>query len=368
MHVVILYNHDHDLLEDDPGREAREDVTRVAAAIAEALDSQGVQTELLGIGEQPLIELARLERAPPDLVVNLCESLSGDARGEMAVPCLLDLLGIPYTGSSALGLGLALHKHKAKEVLLARGVPTPRFAFVEREEQLVSLKLPFPLIVKPAREDASVGIDFDSVVTHEAALAASVKRVLKQLKQPALVEQFISGREVYVPLLGNAPRRALPLTEIRFGAAFEGKPKIVSYKAKWDAESPEFEDSPAEACELEPLLQARVISVAQAAFESLELRDYGRVDLRISDEGQPYVIEVNPNCDLHPEAGFARSAARSGMDYRDLARALVDTALERHRGATQHGHSPRRSAGPSSTRRSAGTHRNLLSRRGLVRS
>lgn len=366
MHIVILHNRDHDLLEDDPGREAREDVARVAAAMDEALSAQGFQTELLGLRDDALFELARLQESPPDLVLNLCESLSGDARGEMAVPCLLDLLDIPYTGSSALGLGLALHKHKAKEILLARGVQTPRFALVQNAAELATLNLPYPLIVKPAREDASVGIDFDSVVSDPQALASAVERVFRQFKQPALVEQFITGREIYVPLLGNAPRRALSLSEIRFGAAFEGKPCIVSYKSKWEPASKEFQDSPSVECVLPPHVHARVVDCAQKAFEALDLRDYGRVDLRVTEQGEPYVIEVNPNCDLHPEAGFARAAARDGLDFSALARALVETALERHPGAS-HGNPTRRRAGPSSARGTAAEHRDVQPRRGLVR-
>src|SRR5689334_4269151 len=166
MHVCILYNCDHDLLEQDPGREARKDVMRVAAAVADALERAKISTQLVPVGREAFAFIDELRAQQPDLVVNLCESLVADSRGEMAVPCLLDLLGIPYTGSSALSLGLALHKHKAKELLRARGVPTPEFRVVERVEDLAFVDLPFPLIVKPVREDASVGVDFDSV-THD---------------------------------------------------------------------------------------------------------------------------------------------------------------------------------------------------------
>ena len=124
------------------------------------------------------------------------------------------------TGSSALSLGTALHKNKAKDVLRGRGVSTPGHALVSRLEDVVAVDLPFPLIVKPSREDASVGVDFDSVVHDREALGKAVARVLETFKQPALVEQYIAGREIYVPILGTQPRRALPLSEISFGAAF----------------------------------------------------------------------------------------------------------------------------------------------------
>jgi len=356
MHIVILHNRDHEQLEDDPGREAREDVVRVASSLAEALSHDGIDAEHLPVEGHRLDFVNTLARKRPDLVLNLCESLAADSRGEMAVPCLLEIIGVPYTGSSALSLALALHKDKAKEILRARGVSTPGFVRVDRLEDVAVVALPFPLIVKPTREDASVGVDGSSVVYDAAGLRRAVERVLTTFKQPALVEQFIAGREIYVPLLGNTPRRTLPLTEIRFGAFFNDRPNIVSYQAKWVAGSPEWDNTGTKSGALEdPALEARIVQTAMDAFAALDCRDYGRVDLRVSPEGVPYVIEVNPNCDLHPEAGFSRSAYAAGMDYRALASRLVDIALER-----AHGHSPTRRKGPGAARRADSSNRNLL--------
>lgn len=363
MRIAILHNHDHALLEDDPGREAREDVVRVAAAMRTALIKSKhtvtlvpVEQDLLGIHEA-------IGGEKPDVVLNLCESLAADARGEMLVPAMLELLQVPYTGSSALSLALALHKNKAKEILRARGVPTPDFCIIEHVEDLAGVTLPFPLIVKPSREDASMGIDFDSVVTTRQALGRAVAKVLRTFHQPALVERFIEGREVYVPLLGNSPRGALPLSEIRFGNAFTDKPNVVSYKAKWDTESPEYLESPSELASLPRDVEARCVAVAMAAFEALECRDYGRVDLRVDAAGQPFVIDINPNCDLHPQAGFARAAEAAGLSYADLALHLVDLAWER-----RHGNQAPRIARPDAARRAAEPHRDLHAGRGVVRA
>jgi D-alanine-D-alanine ligase len=363
MHITLLHNADADALEEDPGREARADVERVAGELARALGAGGFELTVLPVGPNPAEIVAPLQARPTDLVLNLCESIGGDARGEMAVPCLLDLLGLPYSGSGALALGLALHKDKAKDLLVARGVPTPAFQIVERLGQLEDLALSFPLIVKPSREDASVGVDFDSVVEDQRGLRDAVRRVLRTFRQPALVEQFIPGREVYVSLLGNAPRTALPLTEIRFGSAFTGRPHIVSYRAKWEPSSPECIDSPSVPCTLPAELEARVVGTALSAFEALGCRDYGRIDLRLSDDGQPWVIDINPNCDLHPEAGFARSAAAAGMEYSALALRLVEVALER-----THGHPSRRPGRQGRPRKSPRPHRELLTRRGALRA
>lgn len=363
MYIAILHNRDHHLLEEDPGREAREDVERVAAAMAQALSGSATLAEPLALADDPVGALLALRRREPDLVINLCESLIADSRGEMAVPCLLELLGLPYTGSGALALGLALHKDKAKELLLARGVPTPEFFLAESVGDLVANSLPFPVIVKPVREDASVGIDFASVAHDRAGLGRAVTNVLRTFRQPALVERYVDGRELYVPLLGNRPRRALQLTEIRFGDAFAGRPRIVSYRAKWDLASPECLDSTPIPCTLEPAQQARVVEVARAAFEALGCRDYGRVDVRLSAGGQPWVIDINPNCDLHPEAGFAKAAASAGMSYPELAQRLVEIALER-----SHGNSSPRAEGSRPARRAFGPGRNVLSDRSGLRA
>jgi D-alanine-D-alanine ligase len=364
MHISVLHNSDHEVLKDDPGREAREDVVRVAAALCDALTEGAVTAEPVPVGHEPLAFVTVLEERRPDLVVNVCESVAADSRGEMLVPAVLDVLGLPYTGSSALSLGLALHKNKAKELLHSRGVSTPAFALISTPEDLLRLELPpFPLIVKPCREDASVGVDLDSVVHSSQELRRAVLAVLKRFRQPALVEQFIAGREIYVPILGNRPRKPLPLSEIHFGKAFQGRPNIVSYRAKWDEASAECIDSPSGPCALDRITQARVVKTALAAFEALDCRDYGRVDLRLTAEGEPFIIDINPNCDLHPHAGFAKAALAAGMSYRDLALELVEVALERSHGNTSH-----RTPGSATAVRSAVAHRNVLAGRGRVRS
>lgn len=363
MRIAILHNRDHLVLEDDPGRAAREDVMRVAAAAAEALSGGRRDITMVAVGKDALEISRALAEHTPDVVVNLCESLMGDSRGEMVVPALLDLAQIPYTGSSALSLGLALHKDKAKELLRARAVPTPDFRVLHSVEDLLSVDLPFPLIVKPSREDASIGIDFDSVVKDKASLGKAVARVLRTFEQPALVERYIDGYEVYVPLLGNAPRRALPMSQVRFGPAFTGRPAIVSYRAKWEASSPECQDSTPGPCELSAALQRECVRIALEAFEALDCRDYGRVDLRVTPSGECYVIDINPNCDLHPEAGFARASAAAGISYSDLALHLVELALER-----RHGNQAHRTRRPTAARGPLGAHRDVHPARSGLRA
>jgi D-alanine-D-alanine ligase len=362
MRIAILHNRDHDVLADDPGREAREDVERVASAVHGALTQAGHTVDLVPVEHDLSAVTDSVTRRRPDVVVNLCESLHGDSRGEMIVPAVLDLLRVQFTGNASFTLALALHKDKAKELLRARGVPTPEFWLVDSADALKGLDLPFPLIVKPSREDASVGIDFDSVVNDRKALAKAVDRVRRTFHQPALVEQFIAGREIYVPLLGR-PLEALPLTEIRFGGVFEGKPHVLSYRAKWQADSDECKDSPSKPAELPRALEARCVEVAKAAFEALGGRDYGRVDLRVDESGQPFVIDINPNCDLHPQAGFARAAQAAGFSYPELALHLVDLAWGR-----RNGDQASRTGRPTAARRAAQPHRDVHAGRSVVRA
>jgi len=362
MRAFVLHNDDGGGA-DERGAEARAEVVAVAAEMADALEGHGWCVERVPVNR----DLGSLDRAlgreRPDCVINLCESLAADARGEMLVPLLLDVHGLAYTGSSALSLGLALHKDKCKQILSARGVPTPAFRVVTRPSEIAQVDLPFPLIVKPVREDASLGIDFDSVVHDRASLRCAVNRVLTTFEQPALVEAYVDGREIYVPLLGNQPRRHLPLSEIQFGAAFACLPNVLSYSAKWDDDSPEYGDSQSSMVDLPRELELRCVKVALAAFAALDCRDYGRVDLRVDAEGNCFVIDVNPNCDLHPTAGFAKAAALAGIPYHELGLRLVETALSRH-----HGNTSDRAGRPRAPRASTRENRELHAGRGAVRA
>ena len=152
-----------------------------------------------------------------------------------------------------------------------------------------------------------------------------------RMHQPALVERFVDGRELCVSFLGNAPRAVLPLREISFGPSFAGRPRIVSYLAKWDPSTPEFRDTTSGSLRPSPGGRSRVVERARRAFEVLGCRDYGRVDLRLDGDGTPYVIDMNPNCDLHPDAGFAHAAGAAGIDYGALVATLLENALERER-------------------------------------
>ncbi|HUS63369.1 MAG TPA: ATP-grasp domain-containing protein [Kofleriaceae bacterium] len=304
-----------------------------ARDVATALAERGheVVTWPVPAGEPSQALAATVQAARgADLVFNLCESLAGDARHEGVLPALLDLAGVAYTGSGPVALGLALRKDVCKRLLRAHGVSTPEAVTLDSDD-VSSVTLPFPLIVKPSREDASVGISRHSVVHDRRALALRVAEVRARYRQPAIVERFIEGRELYVTLLGNPPT-AMPMHEIDFSRMPKGFPRIVSHDGKWDTTCDEYHGTrPVRAEGLDEATRARCHAEARAAFAALELRDYARVDLRLDAAGVPFVIDVNPNCDLSNGAGVSRAASYGGLSYPDLIEEVCEAALARTR-------------------------------------
>jgi D-alanine-D-alanine ligase len=331
--IAVAYNRDFEEATSDPENKAREDIIDIAQHIVHILNEHGYQACAVGVTGDVLDSMARLRDWKPSAVFNLCESIKGDNRYECLLPLLLELEGLPHTGSPAFALSLALRKEMVKDVLAARGVPVPRGEVVRSVPELEKLALGFPLIVKPAREDASVGISSASVVHDRAALADRVAHVLAHYRQPALVEEFIEGREIYVSLLGRVgdEPQVLPLHEIDFTDMPIDRPKIVSFEAKWIEESLEYKGTKPVLCTgLPDEVLERVHTVARQAFRTIGLRDYGRVDVRLHANGTPYVIDVNPNCDLsHVAGGYARAVRAAGLSYEDLVLRLVALALSR---------------------------------------
>jgi len=330
--VVVIYNRDFEGAEADPENKAREDIKGIAEHVISILESRACGAVGLGITDDVVAAVSELREMRPDAVFNLCESIGGDNRFEPLLPLLMDREGIAYTGSNSLSLALALHKHKAKEILRARGVSTPEAVFLTTPD-VSSVAIPFPLIVKPAREDASVGITRESVVWTRETLEQRVAYVLSHYRQPVLVERFIDGREIYVSMLGRSEGRpqVFPFYEIDFSEMPADRPRIVSFEGKWVEDSPEYRGTtPVRCTNLTPELSERIATTALTAFEALELRDYARVDIRLSADGIPYVIDVNPNCDLSDVAGgFSKAAKAAGLSYDQVILRIVELALAR---------------------------------------
>lgn len=303
-------------------------VHTVARHVADACSELGHAVAPVPVTRDARRLLADLERAQPDVAFHLAESVGGDARMEAAVASLLDWIGLPYTGSPPQALACALDKPMARALLAAAGVPVAAGALLAHGDEPLAGLTP-PWIVKPAREDASHGIHATSVVADEAAARRLARELIARYRQPALVEEFVAGRELGVSLLGSPQEPvALPLCEIDYTRFPPGRPQLVTYAAKWHPESDEFRGTPViPARPLEPALERRVIETACAAWRALGLSGYGRVDLRLGGAQGLVVIEVNPNPDLSPELEVASAAARAGIGYASLIERLLEQAL-----------------------------------------
>jgi D-alanine-D-alanine ligase len=332
MRIIIFYNLEQEL----HGGEITDSVAitavqGAAAAIERACMECGWEVKRCCAPEDPMAFLSLLGSTQPDVIFNLVESLKGDARLETGAIWLYELAGLPYTGSPPRATMLALEKPVTRALLSVHGVPIPAGQLFETGDEPIDGLRP-PWIVKPAREDASHGITLESVVHNEISLRERIRYIYERYQQAALVEEFISGREFNVSILGEgADAAALSLAEIDY-TNFPPGPRLITYNAKWMDDSPECTGSvPVAATNLSDELRTRITEVALAAYRVIGLRDYGRIDLRLRPEGGPVVLDVNANPDLSPDAGLARAAARSGIDYVSLIRRIVTRALERAR-------------------------------------
>jgi D-alanine-D-alanine ligase len=302
--------------------------------IRSALSTLGYAPTIFNVNGEAfrLIDYLRSER--PDLIFNLVESVENDAVQEMNVAGLYDLLKIPYTGAGPLGLGTALQKSRVKEILASHGIRTPRHQEFQPSMRVVlSEGLQFPLIVKPAHEDGSAGVHNASVVSSMSELRKRVRFIFEEFEQPALVEQYIEGRELNVAVLGWRPPVVLPISEIDFSGMGEGMHHIVSYEAKWLQGTVAY-DGTRGVCpaQVTPAQEAEMKETALRCFQLVGCRDYARVDFRMRADGEIYVLEVNPNPDISDDAGFARSARAYGLTFSETVGKIVESALERTRG------------------------------------
>jgi D-alanine-D-alanine ligase len=299
--------------------------------IARALQALGYRTMIFNVdGNIPrLVNFLETER--PDLIFNLCESIKNEAIHEMHIAGIYELYDIPYTGSGPLTLGTALNKTRVKEILHFHGLPSPRFQVIKSPIRInLDENLTFPLIVKPSREDASIGIDNTSVVYNINELRKKVKYVVEQFDQPALVEEYIDGRELNVAVMGNRKPEVFPISEIDMTTLPKDLPRIITYNAKWGKGTTEYENTKG-VCPalLPPELETHIKSLALQAYQLIGCRDYARVDFRLSKDHQPYILEVNPNPDISDDAGFARSARAAGFSFDQFVGKLLECTLER---------------------------------------
>ncbi|HEY6306353.1 MAG TPA: ATP-grasp domain-containing protein [Candidatus Angelobacter sp.] len=294
--------------------------------IFEALDKLGYEPSYVVLDgtDKTLNALARSET---DLFFNLVESYAGDDHKEMHVAAYLDLLGRPYTGAGPQALFLAQDKALAKKIFDFHGIRTPFFATCYQGTLEHSHDISFPLIVKPISEDASIGIDKDSVVGSVKELMQRIQYVQEEFESPALIEEYIEGREIYAAILGNQNPEVLPLVELDLSRLPAGMPKVAGTEVKWEKDSEAYKATKSAPVEdLDEETTERLAETALAAYRTLKLRDYARVDMRLTSKGEVYVIEANPNPWLSSNSEFFMAAKKSGRSYADMIGAIVDLA------------------------------------------
>lgn len=310
--------------------------------VTRTLDKKEVEEEvaetLVKLGHDPVMHeidgtiksLLALARLDCDLVFNLCESFADDDTADFKIAAFLELLKKKYTGSGTHGLMLAQDKAIAKKIFAFHGLHTPVFAKSFRGRLDFSHDLQFPVIVKPAREDGSIGIEFSAVVSSIRELMERMDWLHQHFDSPVLIEEYIDGREMYVGIIGNAKPEALPIVELDLSKLPEGTPRIAGAEVKWGKGTKAYRDT--KSAIAEGLPDETVLALQQAAiaaYQALELRDYGRIDMRLQADGRVHVIEANPNPWLSSRAEFAMAARRSGRTYTELVGEIVELAMAR---------------------------------------
>ncbi|XUW99360.1 MAG: ATP-grasp domain-containing protein [Dehalogenimonas sp.] len=330
MQIALIYNAPIPSLYDARGE------SKAESGVLEAVKAVRRSIRALGhnIVEFPLLPplssvRKKLSSVNADCVFNLFEGFAGLPRTEAEIADCLEELELPFTGSPSSALLLALDKAATARELSRHGIRTAAQQLLNTET-VSGFRLKFPCIVKPRADDASHGLSENSVVFDAGALFQEVKATVDRYDgAPALVEEFLPGREFNVTVFGNSTPEVLPISEIIYTLPHD-LPKILTFAAKWEPESSYFQNTNVKCpAGVTPELAADLRSTALAAFNSIGCRGYARVDMRLDPEGNPVVMEVNANPDLSPDAGTVRQAKKSGLSYKGMVSRIIEFALEK---------------------------------------
>ncbi|MCL5090975.1 MAG: ATP-grasp domain-containing protein [Patescibacteria group bacterium] len=314
--------------EDRSNHESTHD--EVVDEVVNALTESGHKTSLLGIHNNLHELIDNLEDQKPDLVFNLCETFDDDYYGEMYVAAVLSMMKIRFTGTGPAGMAFRQDKAVTKKLMAFYDVPCPNYATFAKGKLEFAGKMRFPLFVKPLRGDASTGVSGNSLVNDYDSMVKRIDFIHKELNEVALVEEYIDGREFFVSVLGNDPPEVLPLLELDYSKLPSHLPKIYSEKAKFDEESEEYNAiNFGVATDLTPELRNSISMVGAKAAHALQVMDYARVDIRLAQDGVPYVVEVNANPYLERTAEFAVAALQAGMGYNTLVNKIAEISWNR---------------------------------------
>ncbi len=307
---------------DPPDANAEFDHPSTVDVIAEAIQANGFKLKRIG---NALNLLEKIDSLDVDIVFNISEGLAGRNR-ESQVPVLLEMAGIPFVGADALTLGLTLDKIIAKKIFIAEGIPTPEFFEIKTIDNLVDADhLKFPLIVKPRFEGSSKGLTDNSRVENLEELKKQADYIINSYKQPALVEEFISGQEFTVAIVGNEPAQVMPVVQIKIDGRLKLNDKFYTF-ARITSDRLEYV-CPAR---IEQDLKRKISELALKTYNAVECRDFGRVDFRVDKEGRPYVLEINPLPSLSTEDVFMIVAKATDITYPEMIGKILKSAFKRY--------------------------------------
>ncbi len=300
--------------------------------IAKLLRKAGFKAYILNLLDDIEILFKDLQKNKPDVIFNLVELFNEKSGLEKSFAGILELINIPYTGSDPIALGLCQNKNLTKRLLGATGINTPKFKLISKLSKIYRTGFNYPIIVKPAMEDASIGIENESIVINHHQLKERIEHVFAKYKQPALIEQYIEGRELNVSVIGSENPKVLPISEIDFSQMPDTSHKIVSFQAKWDSHHESYKKTiPICPANLPKEIELKAKEMAILSFKAANCRDYARVDMRLDKKNNLFVLEVNPNPDLSEDAGFARSAKAAGISYQQIFQLIIESALTKKR-------------------------------------
>jgi len=298
--------------------------------VIDALRALGHNVSILGAGEDINSIIESLREQEPDLVFNLTEHIGGDRRFDKNIAALLEMLKIPFTGAGMTGLLLSRDKRLCKQLLSLHKIRVPRFISFSKNKMIrVPKFLRFPLVVKPAFEDSSEGISNASKVDNEEALRERIQFIHERWQQDVIAEEYIEGRELYVSILGNKRLFVLPIRECHFN--FEGSqgPSLATYRVKWNEEYRKKWNIQFGLAKLESKTVKNIERVCKKVYKVLHLRDYGRIDLRLTSDKKIVILEANSNPDLAYGEEVAEAADKCGISYENLIKRIINSALRR---------------------------------------
>jgi D-alanine-D-alanine ligase len=326
---ILALVHDHLVPPDDTaGIDVTEAEWKMEYDVIETLREIGHHVRVLGIHDDLSGIRQAAEEFTPQIVFNLMEAFAGVTTFDQNVVSYLELLRLPYTGCNPRGLILARDKALSKKLLAYHRIPVPEFTVVRRGRRpVLSKRMRFPLIVKSLFFEASTGISQASVVENAEQLSRRVQFIHDSLGTAAIVEQFVEGRELYVGVIGNDRLDAFPVWEMSFARMPENRWHIATERVKWSTQYQKKHGIMTDMANLDPAAVERIHRIAKRAYRALDLNGYARVDLRMDDQGRPFVLEANPNPNLAYGEDFAESGEKSNLSYEKLLDRILTLGL-----------------------------------------